>query len=123
MVGLLNEMSAKFEEVPPLSSKAAAENKDPHELLAYVSNLQINDGTSSDAQCRHRVSREFNASFISSLVLLRFSQTTRQNHEQSVGCWGRRLGGGVSHEHSIKGDPPLLNSRSVEEMEIDFSRK
>lgn len=50
VVALLNEMTAKFEEEPPLSSKATVENKDPHELLAFVSNLQINDGTSSDAQ-------------------------------------------------------------------------
>ncbi|XP_044050818.1 ubiquitin-conjugating enzyme E2 variant 3 [Siniperca chuatsi] len=44
VVGLLTEMTAKFEEDPPLSSKATGENKDPHELLAFVSNLQINDG-------------------------------------------------------------------------------
>ncbi|XP_023140425.1 ubiquitin-conjugating enzyme E2 variant 3 [Amphiprion ocellaris] len=44
VVGLLTEMIAKFEEDPPLSSKNAADNKDPHELLAFVSNLQINDG-------------------------------------------------------------------------------
>lgn len=49
VVGLLHEMTAKFEEDPPLSSKRV-ESKDPHELLAFVSNLQINDGTSSDAQ-------------------------------------------------------------------------
>ncbi|XP_075894250.1 ubiquitin-conjugating enzyme E2 variant 3 [Nelusetta ayraudi] len=45
VVALLNEMTAKFEEEPPLSSKATVENKDPHELLAFVSNLQINDGS------------------------------------------------------------------------------
>uniref|UniRef100_A0A3P8SPL2 UEV and lactate/malate dehyrogenase domains n=1 Tax=Amphiprion percula TaxID=161767 RepID=A0A3P8SPL2_AMPPE len=44
VVCLLTEMIAKFEEDPPLSSKNAADNKDPHELLAFVSNLQINDG-------------------------------------------------------------------------------
>ncbi|XP_054475723.1 ubiquitin-conjugating enzyme E2 variant 3 [Anoplopoma fimbria] len=44
VVGLLSEMMAKFEEDPPLSSKTTGENKDPHELLAFVSNLQINDG-------------------------------------------------------------------------------
>ncbi|XP_040893568.1 ubiquitin-conjugating enzyme E2 variant 3 [Toxotes jaculatrix] len=44
VVGLVNEMIAKFEEDPPLSSKTTADNKDPHELLAFVSNLQINDG-------------------------------------------------------------------------------
>lgn len=48
VVGLLNEMIAKFEEDPPLSSKTTGENKDPHELLAFVSNLQINDGASLD---------------------------------------------------------------------------
>lgn len=46
VVVLLNEMIAKFEEDPPLSSKTAADHKDPHELLAFVSNLQITDGTS-----------------------------------------------------------------------------
>lgn len=44
VVGLLNEMIAKFEEDPPLSSKPTGNSKDPHELLAFVSNLQINDG-------------------------------------------------------------------------------
>ncbi|XP_045892607.1 ubiquitin-conjugating enzyme E2 variant 3 isoform X1 [Micropterus dolomieu] len=44
VVSLLNEMSAKFEEDPPLSTKTTGENKDPNELLAFVSNLQINDG-------------------------------------------------------------------------------
>ncbi|XP_059190650.1 ubiquitin-conjugating enzyme E2 variant 3 isoform X2 [Centropristis striata] len=46
VVGLLNEMIAKFEEDPPLSSKTTGENKDPHELLAFVSNLNLNDGGS-----------------------------------------------------------------------------
>lgn len=45
VVGLLKEMITKFEEDPPLSSKATRENKDPHELLAFVSNFQISDGT------------------------------------------------------------------------------
>ncbi|XP_018519615.1 ubiquitin-conjugating enzyme E2 variant 3 [Lates calcarifer] len=44
VVGLLSEMIAKFEEDPPLSSKTTGDNKDPQELLAFVSNLQINDG-------------------------------------------------------------------------------
>ncbi|XP_056243395.1 ubiquitin-conjugating enzyme E2 variant 3 isoform X1 [Seriola aureovittata] len=44
VVVLLTEMIAKFEEDPPLSSKTTGENKDPHSLLAFVSNLQINDG-------------------------------------------------------------------------------
>ncbi|KAM3870671.1 ubiquitin-conjugating enzyme E2 variant 3-like [Diretmus argenteus] len=42
--GLLAEMISKFEEEPPLSSKSTGDNKDPHELLALVSNLQINQG-------------------------------------------------------------------------------
>lgn len=50
MVGLLNEMIAKFQEDPPLSTKPTGDSKDPHELLAFVSNLQINDGASLDMQ-------------------------------------------------------------------------
>lgn len=50
VVGLLKEMIAKFEEDPPLSSKKEGDNKDPHDLLAFVSNLQINDGASPDIQ-------------------------------------------------------------------------
>lgn len=50
MVGLLNEMIGKFGEDPPLSSKTTGVNKDPHDLLAFVSNLQINDGASSYIQ-------------------------------------------------------------------------
>uniref|UniRef100_A0A1A8V8D7 UEV and lactate/malate dehyrogenase domains n=1 Tax=Nothobranchius furzeri TaxID=105023 RepID=A0A1A8V8D7_NOTFU len=44
VVGLLNEMISKFEEEPPLSSKITEDSKDPHQLLAFVSNLQISDG-------------------------------------------------------------------------------
>ncbi|KAM7414258.1 hypothetical protein PAMA_019195 [Pampus argenteus] len=44
VVLLLNEMITKFEEDPPLSSKPTGDDKDPHELLAFVSNIQINDG-------------------------------------------------------------------------------
>uniref|UniRef100_A0A8C6P2E0 UEV and lactate/malate dehyrogenase domains n=1 Tax=Nothobranchius furzeri TaxID=105023 RepID=A0A8C6P2E0_NOTFU len=43
VVGLLNEMISKFEEEPPLSSKITEDSKDPHQLLAFVSNLQISD--------------------------------------------------------------------------------
>lgn len=50
VVGLLTEMIAKFEEDPPLSSKTTGDNKDPQELLAFVSNIQINDGASLDMQ-------------------------------------------------------------------------
>ncbi|KAM9854188.1 ubiquitin-conjugating enzyme E2 variant 3 [Aulostomus maculatus] len=44
VVPLLNEMIAKFEEDPPLCAKSGNDTKDPHELLAFVSNLKINDG-------------------------------------------------------------------------------
>lgn len=44
VVGLLNEMVTKFEEDPPLSSKTTGDNKDPHDLLTFVSNVQISDG-------------------------------------------------------------------------------
>lgn len=110
VVALLKEMTAKFEEDPPLSSKTTVGDKDPHELLAFVSNLKINDGTSSDADNRHgRVSPGgFHHSFTSAAVLSRFSQT-RPNDKQSVGHRGRRLGDGVSHEHFIKGDSPLFH--------------
>lgn len=50
VVLLLKEMTAKFEEDPPLSAKTTGDNKDPNELLTFVSNLQINDGTSFDTQ-------------------------------------------------------------------------
>lgn len=43
VVGLLNEMTAKFEEDPPLSAKPAPGEKDPHELLEFVSNLKMKD--------------------------------------------------------------------------------
>ncbi|KAM4554018.1 ubiquitin-conjugating enzyme E2 variant 3 [Fundulus diaphanus] len=46
VVGLLNEMITKFQEDPPLSSKTTEDTKDPHQLMAFVSNLQINDGGS-----------------------------------------------------------------------------
>lgn len=44
VVSLLAEMIVKFEEHPPLSSKSNVDNKDPHDLLAFVSNIQINNG-------------------------------------------------------------------------------
>ncbi|XP_074533818.1 ubiquitin-conjugating enzyme E2 variant 3 [Halichoeres trimaculatus] len=46
VVGLLTEMIAKFEEDPPLSSKTSGDDKDPHELLAFVSNFKNNEGGS-----------------------------------------------------------------------------
>ncbi|XP_020497057.2 ubiquitin-conjugating enzyme E2 variant 3 [Labrus bergylta] len=57
VVGLLNEMTAKFAEDPPLSTKSMGEDKDPQDLLAFVSNLQINDGGSrSHHQLNNKVS-------------------------------------------------------------------
>lgn len=44
VVSLLKEMTAKFEEDPPLSSKAPAGSQNPQDLLNFVTNLQINDG-------------------------------------------------------------------------------
>ncbi|XP_069018048.1 ubiquitin-conjugating enzyme E2 variant 3 isoform X1 [Embiotoca jacksoni] len=44
VVGLLKEMIAKFEEDPPLSLKAGKDGKKTHDLLALVSDLQINEG-------------------------------------------------------------------------------
>lgn len=46
VVGLLNEMIAQFEEEPPLSTKTTGGTEDPHDLLAFVSNLKISDGGS-----------------------------------------------------------------------------
>ncbi|XP_076027522.1 ubiquitin-conjugating enzyme E2 variant 3 [Genypterus blacodes] len=43
VVVLLSEMIAKFEEDPPLSAKSSGESQ-PHDLLAFVSNLHINEG-------------------------------------------------------------------------------
>ncbi|KAM6961355.1 ubiquitin-conjugating enzyme E2 variant 3 [Aplochiton taeniatus] len=43
VVGLLAEMISKFEDEPPLATKDTGDNKDPNELLAFVSNIQIND--------------------------------------------------------------------------------
>lgn len=44
VVRLLKEMTAKFEEHPPLSSKASADSQNPEDLLNFVTNLQISDG-------------------------------------------------------------------------------
>ncbi|KAM9754112.1 ubiquitin-conjugating enzyme E2 variant 3 [Menidia menidia] len=55
--GLLTEMITKFEEEPPLSTKTSKDAKDPHELLAFVSNLQIKEGGVRDhEQPPHKVS-------------------------------------------------------------------
>ncbi|KAM4734827.1 ubiquitin-conjugating enzyme E2 variant 3 [Anableps anableps] len=59
VMGLLNEMIAKFEEDPPLSSRTTEDTKDPHELMAIVSNLQINDG-----RVRHQDEQKIKVSVI-----------------------------------------------------------
>uniref|UniRef100_A0A8B9J8J5 UEV and lactate/malate dehyrogenase domains n=1 Tax=Astyanax mexicanus TaxID=7994 RepID=A0A8B9J8J5_ASTMX len=41
---LLEEMIAKFEEDPPLGMKSTGDGKDPNELLAFVSHLNITEG-------------------------------------------------------------------------------
>lgn len=56
VVGLLNEMIAKFEEDPPLSAKTTGDDKDPHELLAFVNNLKITDGGSRNHSQSNKVS-------------------------------------------------------------------
>ncbi|XP_041651709.1 ubiquitin-conjugating enzyme E2 variant 3 [Cheilinus undulatus] len=56
VVGLLNEMIAKFEEDPPLSAKTTGDDKDPHELLAFVNNLKITDGGSRNQSQSNKVS-------------------------------------------------------------------
>lgn len=55
VVGLLNEMIAKFEEDPPLSTKTTGDDKDPQELLAFVSNFKMTDGGSRN-QTNNKVS-------------------------------------------------------------------
>uniref|UniRef100_A0A3Q3X6E3 UEV domain-containing protein n=1 Tax=Mola mola TaxID=94237 RepID=A0A3Q3X6E3_MOLML len=54
VVGLLREMTAKFEEDPPLSSKTTEHDKE--ELLAFVSNLQITDGRRYQGNQMNKVS-------------------------------------------------------------------
>ncbi|CAJ1057390.1 ubiquitin-conjugating enzyme E2 variant 3 [Xyrichtys novacula] len=57
VAGLLTEMIAKFEEDPPLSAKPTGEDKDPHELLAFVSNFKNNDGVGRNQnQANYKVS-------------------------------------------------------------------
>lgn len=56
VVGLLKEMIAKFEEDPPLSSKTSGDDKDPHELLAFVSNFKNNEGGSRTQSQMNKVS-------------------------------------------------------------------
>ncbi|XP_056595990.1 ubiquitin-conjugating enzyme E2 variant 3 [Triplophysa dalaica] len=42
--GLLAEMIAKFEEDPPLGAKSSGHFENPNDLLAYVSNLTVDEG-------------------------------------------------------------------------------
>lgn len=42
--GLLAEMIAKFEGEPPLATKSSGHGENPNDLLAYVSNLTVNEG-------------------------------------------------------------------------------
>uniref|UniRef100_A0A8C1DFG5 UEV and lactate/malate dehyrogenase domains n=1 Tax=Cyprinus carpio carpio TaxID=630221 RepID=A0A8C1DFG5_CYPCA len=55
--GLLAEMIAKFEEEPPLGTRSAAQGDSPNDLLAYVSNLSLNEGG-------NRLDQEFKVSVI-----------------------------------------------------------
>nr|XP_055049267.1 ubiquitin-conjugating enzyme E2 variant 3 [Misgurnus anguillicaudatus] len=48
--GLLAEMIAKFEEEPPLGTKSSGPAENPNDLLAYVSNLSLNEGGSRPDQ-------------------------------------------------------------------------
>ncbi|XP_073724967.1 ubiquitin-conjugating enzyme E2 variant 3-like [Misgurnus anguillicaudatus] len=48
--GLLLEMMAKFEEEPPLGTKSSGPAENPNDLLAYVSNLSLNEGGSRPDQ-------------------------------------------------------------------------
>ncbi|XP_051549020.1 ubiquitin-conjugating enzyme E2 variant 3 [Myxocyprinus asiaticus] len=41
---LLAEMIARFEEEPPLGTKSSGYGESPNDLLAYVSNLKVNEG-------------------------------------------------------------------------------
>uniref|UniRef100_A0AAR2K213 UEV domain-containing protein n=1 Tax=Pygocentrus nattereri TaxID=42514 RepID=A0AAR2K213_PYGNA len=45
VTGLLMEMIAKFEEEPPLGMKSTGDGNDPSELLAFVSQLNITEGS------------------------------------------------------------------------------
>ncbi|XP_055049267.2 ubiquitin-conjugating enzyme E2 variant 3 isoform X1 [Misgurnus anguillicaudatus] len=48
--GLLAEMMAKFEEEPPLGTKSSGPAENPNDLLAYVSDLSLNEGGSRPDQ-------------------------------------------------------------------------
>lgn len=101
VVSLLKEMTAKFEEDPPLSSKAPADSQNPQDLLNFVTNLQINDGET------HLINKSVIIWMYSSLslacVYFRWEQTSGEKSEQSVSYWWRGFGNGFVDEHFIKG--------------------
>lgn len=41
---LLEEMITKFEEEPPLGMKSTGDGKDPNELLAFMSHINLKEG-------------------------------------------------------------------------------
>lgn len=53
---LLEEMIAKFEEDPPLGMKSTGDGKDPNELLAFVSHLNITEGGNRTGKDVNKVS-------------------------------------------------------------------
>ncbi|KAK3526601.1 hypothetical protein QTP70_030740 [Hemibagrus guttatus] len=56
VIVLLEEMIAKFEEDPPLATKSTGDGKDPNQLLAMVSHLNITEGGSRPEQCVNKIS-------------------------------------------------------------------
>ncbi|XP_027029090.1 ubiquitin-conjugating enzyme E2 variant 3 [Tachysurus fulvidraco] len=56
VIVLLEEMIAKFEEDPPLATKSTGNEKDPNELLAMVSHLNITEGGSQPEQSINKIS-------------------------------------------------------------------
>ncbi|KAF4081201.1 hypothetical protein AMELA_G00158780 [Ameiurus melas] len=56
VIVLLQEMIAKFEEDPPLAMKSTGDEKDPNELLAIVSHLNITEGGNRPDQGVNKVS-------------------------------------------------------------------
>ncbi|TSK45861.1 Ubiquitin-conjugating enzyme E2 variant 3 [Bagarius yarrelli] len=56
VLALLEEMIAKFEEDPPLATKSSGDGKDPNELLAMASHLNINEGENPSNQSANKVS-------------------------------------------------------------------
>ncbi|GAA6108076.1 ubiquitin-conjugating enzyme E2 variant 3, partial [Tachysurus ichikawai] len=56
VIVLLEEMIAKFEEDPPLATKSTGDEKDPNELLAMVSHLNITEGGGQPEQSVNKIS-------------------------------------------------------------------